>query len=51
MEPCNALLVSLDDLLKVVPEFLNLNVSISGLDRGSRKHGVGDLRDLRARVA
>ena len=35
------LLVSLDDLLAVVREFLNPNVSRSGLDRCLRRHGVG----------
>jgi transposase InsO family protein len=43
------LLVSLDDLLAVVREFLNPNVSRSGLDRCLRRHGVGNLRDLRAK--
>ena len=43
------LLVSLDDLLAVVREFLNPNVSRSGLDRCLRRHGVGNLRDLQAR--
>jgi len=41
------LLVSLDDLLAVVREFLNPNVSRSGLDRCLRRHGVGNLRDLK----
>ncbi len=35
------LLVSLDDLLAVVREFLNPNASRSGLDRCLRRHGVG----------
>ena len=35
------LLVSLDDLLAVVREFLNPNVARSGLDRYLRRHGVG----------
>jgi hypothetical protein len=43
--------VSLDDLLAVVPEFLNPNVSRSGLDRCLRRPGVGNLRDLRAKKA
>jgi transposase InsO family protein len=43
------LLVSLDDLLAVVREFLNPNASRSGLDRCLRRHGVGNLRDLRAK--
>jgi hypothetical protein len=45
------LLVSLDDLLAVVREFLNPNVSRSGLDRCLRRHGVGNLRDLKAKDA
>jgi len=43
------LLVSLDDLLAVVREFLNPNVSRSGLDRCLRRHGVGNLLDLTAK--
>ncbi len=45
------LLVSLDDLLAVVREFLNPDVSRSGLDRSLRRHGAGNLRDLKARDA
>lgn len=45
------LLVSLDDLLAVVREFLNPNASRSGLDRCLRRHGVGNLRDLQAKTA
>lgn len=45
------LLVSLDDLLAVVREFLNPNVSRSGLDRCLRQHGVGNLGDLQAKAA
>ncbi len=44
------LLVSLDDLLAVVREFLNPNPSRSGLDRFLRRHGVGNLRDLEAEI-
>ena len=44
-----ALLVSLDDLLALLREFLNPNVSRSGLDRCLRRHGVGSLRDLTAK--
>ena len=44
------LLVSLDDLLAVVREFLNPNASRSGLDRSLRRHGVGNLRDLKDRA-
>jgi transposase-like protein len=45
------LLVSLDDLLAVVREFLNPDVSRLGLDRCLRRHGVGNLRDLKAKDA
>ena len=45
------LLVSLDDVLAVVREFLNPNASRSGLDRCVRRHGVGSLRDLQAKQA
>ena len=45
------LLVSLDDLLAVVREFLNPNASRSGLDRCLRRHGVGNLRDLTAKAS
>ncbi len=44
------LLVPLDDLLAVVREFLNPNVSRSGLDRCLRRHGVGNLRDLKPKA-
>ena len=43
--------MSLDDLPAVVSEFLNPNVSRSGLDRCLRRHGVGNLRDLQAKGA
>ncbi len=46
-----SLLLPLDDLLAVVREFLNPNVSRSGLDRCLRRHGVGSLRDLKPKVA
>ena len=45
------LLVSLDDLLAVVREFLNPDASRSGLDRCLRRHGVGNLRDLKVKDA
>ena len=45
-----ALLVSLDDLLAVAREFLHPNVSRSGLDRCLRRHGVGNLRDMKAKA-
>ena len=38
------LLVSIDDLLAVVREVLNPQVSRSGLDRCLRRHGVGNQR-------
>jgi hypothetical protein len=41
----------LDDLLSAVREFVNSNVSHSGLGRSLRRHGVGNLRDLKARDA
>jgi hypothetical protein len=41
----------LDDLLAVVREVLNTNASSSGLDRGLRRHGVGNLRDRTAKAA
>ena len=44
------LLISLDDLLSVVREFLNPNASRSGLDRCLRRHGVGNLRDMKAKA-
>ncbi len=50
-----SLLLPLDDLLAVVREFLNPNVSRSGLDRCLRRclrrHGLGSLRDLKPKVA
>ena len=39
-------LLSLDDLLVVVHEFINQNVSRSGLDRCLRRHGVSNLKAL-----
>ena len=41
--------VSLDDLLAVVREFLNLAMSRSGLDLCLCRHGVGHLRDRKAK--
>jgi hypothetical protein len=43
--------VSLDELLAVLREFLNPDVSRSGLDRCLRRHSVGKLRDLKAKDA
>jgi transposase InsO family protein len=40
------LLVPLDDLLCVTREFINADVSRSGLDRCLRRHGVSNLEDL-----
>ena len=45
------LLLPLDDLLAAVREFLNPNVSRSGLDRCLRRHGVSRLRDLKPKAA
>ena len=45
------LLISLDDLLAVVREFLNPNASRSGMDRCLRRHGVGNLRALKVKEA
>jgi hypothetical protein len=44
-----ALLLPLDDLLAVVREFLNPQVSRSGLDCCLRRHGAGNLRALKPR--
>lgn len=41
------LLLPLDDLLVVVREFLNPNMSRSGLDRCLRRHGASRLQDLK----
>ena len=43
-------LLPLDDLLVVVREFINPDVSRSGLDRCLRRHGVANLRDLQAQA-
>ena len=43
--------MSLDDLLAVVWEFLNPDAPRSGLDRCLLRHGVGILRDLKAKDA
>ena len=40
----------LDDLVAVVREFINPEVSRSGLDRCLRRHGVANLRDLQAKA-
>ena len=45
-----SLLLSLDDLLSVVREFLNPDVSRSGLDWCLRRHGVANLRALVAQT-
>lgn len=42
-----ALLLPLDDLLAAVREFLNPNMSRSGLDRWLRRPGAGNLRKLK----
>jgi hypothetical protein len=41
-----AVLLPLDDLLAITREFINADVSRSGLDRCLRRHGVSDLRSL-----
>ena len=45
------LLLPLDDLLAVTHEFINDQVSRSGLDRCLRRHGVSRLADLVPRAA
>jgi hypothetical protein len=40
------LLLATDDLLSVTREFINPAVSLAGLGRCLRRHGVSDLRDL-----
>jgi len=42
--------IPLDDLLAVVREFLDADVSRSGLDRRLRRHGVGNLRALKPKA-
>jgi hypothetical protein len=44
------LLLPLDDLLAVAREFLNLDVSRSGLDRCLRRHGVSNHNALRSKT-
>jgi hypothetical protein len=44
------LLISLNDLLAVVREFLNPNVSRSGLDRCLCRHGMGNLREMKIKA-
>jgi hypothetical protein len=43
-------LLSPDDLLAAVREFLNPHVSRSGLDRSLRRHGVSRLQDLKPKA-
>lgn len=45
------LLLPLDDLLVVTREFINAQVSRSGLDRCLQRHGVGSLREIQAALA
>ncbi|PJF46519.1 MAG: IS481 family transposase [Candidatus Thermofonsia Clade 3 bacterium] len=45
------LLLSLDDLLAVTREFINPDVSRSGLDRCLRRHGVSNLKALRPQAS
>lgn len=44
------ILLPLDDLLVVVREFINPDVSRSGLDRCLRRHGAANLRELQAQA-
>ena len=44
------LFLPLDDLLAVVREFVNPQVSRAGLDRCLRRHGVSSLRELQAQA-
>src|SRR5437764_5301394 len=44
------LLLPLDDLLVVTREFINPEVSRSGLDRCLRRHGVSDLKSLHPQI-
>lgn len=44
------ILLPLDDLLVVVREFINPDVSRSGLDRCLRRHGAANLRQLQAQA-
>jgi hypothetical protein len=43
-------LLPLDELVAVVREFINPDVSRAGLDRCLRRHGVADLRELQAKA-
>ena len=43
-------LLSLDDLVAVVRQFINPDVSRAGLDRCLRRHGVSNLRKLQAQA-
>lgn len=45
------LLLPLDDLLSIVRDPLNLRISRSGLGRCLRRHGIGNLRDLKPAAA
>jgi hypothetical protein len=44
------MLLPLDDLVAVVREFINPEVSRSGLDSCLRRHGVASPRELRAQA-
>ena len=50
MELRRTLLLPLDDLLAVIREFINPDVSRSGLDRCLRRHGVSDLKALQPQI-
>ena len=43
-------LLPLDDWVVVVREFINSNVSRSGLAQGLRRHGVSNLRERQAKA-
>jgi hypothetical protein len=44
------LLLPLDDLLAITREFVNADVSRSGLDRCLRRHGVSNLKSLQPQI-
>jgi transposase InsO family protein len=44
------LLLPLDDLLAITREFINVDVSRSGLDRCLRRHGVSNLKSLQPQI-
>ena len=50
MELRRLLFLPLDDLVAIVREFINPDVSRAGLDRCLRRHGVSSLRELQAQA-